>query len=141
MPDNRRFPIQDGPSVPWSAMVPHEYQALKNHGQSLEKLASRGGLGSFEAWAVVNGWVLKYGGDGPGNEGLAQWRQWAQRANESHAELTRLRAIEKAVNAHLEAMGPCDEIEALGLDPADDHHCGQPDCTYCELNRIASAPG
>ncbi len=43
-------------SVPWSMLAPHEPQALKNHcGQSLEKLASRGGLSPLEIYAVMNG--------------------------------------------------------------------------------------
>jgi len=57
-----RFPIQGTAekgraprgSIPWSLIAPHEKQALKNHdGQSLEKLASRGGLSWREALAVL----------------------------------------------------------------------------------------
>jgi hypothetical protein len=51
----RRFPIQDGPSVPWSLVVPYEGQAFTNHDQSLERLAQRGGLGVGELWCVVHG--------------------------------------------------------------------------------------
>jgi hypothetical protein len=41
-------------TVPWSALAAHEDQARKNHGgQSLETLASRGGLGPDEACAVL----------------------------------------------------------------------------------------
>jgi hypothetical protein len=36
-------------------MVPHEAQAYANHGQSLERLAQRGGLSPAEALAVVEG--------------------------------------------------------------------------------------
>ncbi len=50
----RRFPIVGGPSVPWHVMAPHEAQAQKNHGQSLEQLAVRGGLSPAEAWCVVH---------------------------------------------------------------------------------------
>lgn len=49
----RRFPIQDGPSIPWRAIAPHERQALRNHDQSLETLARRGGLSPCEAVAVL----------------------------------------------------------------------------------------
>ena len=52
---NERFPIQDGPSVPWAFMAPHEAQARKNHGQTLEGLAKRGGLGCAEAWVIIHG--------------------------------------------------------------------------------------
>ncbi len=30
--------------IPWDILVPHEKQALRNHGQTLELLAKRGGL-------------------------------------------------------------------------------------------------
>jgi len=50
-------------NVPWRLLAPHEQQALRNHDQSLEKLASRGGLGPSEMVAVIEGrglsWVLK----------------------------------------------------------------------------------
>lgn len=42
------------PSVPWRLVEPHEDQALKNHnGQSLARLAERGGLGPDELVAVL----------------------------------------------------------------------------------------
>ena len=39
--------------IPWSLIAPHESQARANHGQTLERLAERGGLGSCEAVAVL----------------------------------------------------------------------------------------
>jgi hypothetical protein len=40
--------------VPWELLEPHEEWALRNHGrQSLETLASRGGLGPCEMVAVL----------------------------------------------------------------------------------------
>lgn len=30
--------------IPWEILIPHEEQALQNHGQTLERLAERGGL-------------------------------------------------------------------------------------------------
>lgn len=51
----RRFPIQGGPSIPWCVIALHENQAMKNHsGQSLERLAERGGLSPSEAVAVLH---------------------------------------------------------------------------------------
>ncbi|MCP3903125.1 MAG: hypothetical protein GY715_05760, partial [Planctomycetes bacterium] len=50
----RMFPIMDGPAVPWEAMEQHEGQAQQNHWQSLQELASRGGLDVLEAWCVVD---------------------------------------------------------------------------------------
>lgn len=51
----RRFPIMDDPrwTIPWDLIAPHEAQAQRNHSQSLERLAERGGLSSCEAMAVI----------------------------------------------------------------------------------------
>lgn len=40
---DKEFPIlkSNGATIPWESIAPHEAQALKNHGQSLERLASR----------------------------------------------------------------------------------------------------
>jgi hypothetical protein len=59
-----RFPIlldsrdrREHPSaakdVPWALLGPHEAQAEENHGQSLQRLATRGGLSPGEMVAVV----------------------------------------------------------------------------------------
>ena len=42
-------------AVPWAMIAQHEAQALKNHSQSLEQLAARGGLATFKALAVIEG--------------------------------------------------------------------------------------
>ncbi len=49
------FPILRRPDfrLPWALIAPHEAQALNNHGQTLEKLAHRGGLSFEEAAAVM----------------------------------------------------------------------------------------
>lgn len=39
--------------IPWAVIAPHEGQALKNHQQTLERLAQRGGLDPAEAVAVL----------------------------------------------------------------------------------------
>lgn len=39
--------------VPWSLIAPHERQAQKNHDQTLERLAERGGLDPSEMVAVI----------------------------------------------------------------------------------------
>jgi hypothetical protein len=41
------------PDVPWRFIEPHEAQALRNHDQTLERLAERGGLCPSEMLAVV----------------------------------------------------------------------------------------
>lgn len=51
----RRFPIMGGPSIPWRMILPHEAQAQANHsGQTLERLAERGGLSPEETLAVLD---------------------------------------------------------------------------------------
>lgn len=40
-------------TVPWSTVEPHAGQAYRNHGQTLERLATRGGLGWSELLAVL----------------------------------------------------------------------------------------
>ncbi len=51
--DTERHP--DCPrAVPWEWLSPHEEQALKNHGQTLERLAARGGLDPLEMVCVLN---------------------------------------------------------------------------------------
>ena len=55
----KTFPIMIKPYssekyyIPWDLISPHEAQALENHGQSLEKLADRGGLSWDEAYDVL----------------------------------------------------------------------------------------
>lgn len=50
--DYRRF--ADCPKyIPWEYVEPHEWQAQKNHGQSLQRLAERGGLDPIELVAVL----------------------------------------------------------------------------------------
>jgi len=41
--------------IPWAMIAPHEAQAQSNHGQSLERLASRGGLAAAEALDIIEG--------------------------------------------------------------------------------------
>ena len=40
--------------VPWSILEEHEKQALINHGQTLAKLAERGGLSLVEMACILN---------------------------------------------------------------------------------------
>jgi len=53
-----RFPILNSPkgqpsSVPWEIVEPHRKRAEKNHYQTLERLAERGGLSWAELVAVM----------------------------------------------------------------------------------------
>jgi hypothetical protein len=56
--------------VPWSLLAPHEAQALRNHDQTLARLAARGGLGPDEMWCVVNG---KHWREAPKMEDAIAW--------------------------------------------------------------------
>lgn len=41
--------------IPFAMIAPYEAQAQKNHGQSLERLAQRGGLATCEAIDIIEG--------------------------------------------------------------------------------------
>ena len=41
--------------VPFAMLVPHSDQAMSNHGQTLERLAQRGGLGASECIDIIEG--------------------------------------------------------------------------------------
>lgn len=52
------MPIMGGTllsEVPFEFIAQHEKQAQRNHGQSLERLAQRGGLAASEALDIVEG--------------------------------------------------------------------------------------
>ena len=50
--------------IPMAILRPHEQQAVKNHGQTLEQLRQRGGISCEEALGIVQGWnPLKVVGD------------------------------------------------------------------------------
>lgn len=42
-------------AIPWDVLAPHEFQALNNHDQTLQRLAERGGLSPEEALAIIEG--------------------------------------------------------------------------------------
>lgn len=41
-------------AIPWAMIGPHERQAVRNHSQTLKRLAERGGLSPGEAIAVLD---------------------------------------------------------------------------------------
>lgn len=78
-----QFPIQRGDearrlnlpiprSIPWLFIVPHEAQALRNHGQSIQRLAERGGTSVKETLAIVRG--LKW----QEVTHLSEWKAWEE---------------------------------------------------------------
>lgn len=53
-----KMPIMGSPllsEIPFAMIAPHEAQAMRNHGQTLDRLASRGGLAVAEAIAIIEG--------------------------------------------------------------------------------------
>lgn len=53
---HRQYPIigtKPKEYIPWAVLQCHEAQALRNHDQTLERLAERGGLDWFEAAAIL----------------------------------------------------------------------------------------
>lgn len=87
----KMFPIMRGPAVPWDVMAPHEHQAQRNHSQTLQRLAERGGLGTGEAWCVVNGLDLDFFDKAKWAEYEKKWCLFAERINLHFDELDRLR--------------------------------------------------
>jgi hypothetical protein len=59
MPNYIEWRIEKIKSIPWNTIKPHEKQAIKNHSQSLETLAERGGLDWIELYAVLTDRSLK----------------------------------------------------------------------------------
>jgi len=53
----REFPMQGGPSIPWSLaeQIYERYAAKQGRSQSLERLAERGGFGWAEVEYIWNG--------------------------------------------------------------------------------------
>lgn len=98
----RRFPIMRGPSVPWEVMRPHESMAQKNHSQTLQQLAERGGLAPGEAWCVVSG--IQYGIASKEQWQLwdAEWFKYAERVNLHYGNLAHLQATLAARELELE---------------------------------------
>lgn len=52
----KKFPIikSGGEYIPFEMMIEHEEQCYKNHGQSVERLASRGGTSYLETYYILN---------------------------------------------------------------------------------------
>lgn len=50
---SKKFPIMHSAMIPWEVLAPHEPQAITNHGQTLQRLAERGGLSWGEAAAIL----------------------------------------------------------------------------------------
>ncbi|RLC85428.1 MAG: hypothetical protein DRJ03_11630 [Chloroflexi bacterium] len=56
----KRFPILNGPSLPWAMVEPCANQVKKNHKQTLKRLAERGGLSPSEMVCALEGKLLSW---------------------------------------------------------------------------------
>lgn len=67
MNDEKMYPVMgisgETEYIPWNILAPHEARAIRNHGQTLEQLASRGGL----CWAEIVWIILDKRWGGPPN--------------------------------------------------------------------------
>jgi hypothetical protein len=96
MSNERQFPIisteeerQVGIplSVPFAWAVQFDQQARKNHsGQSIERLAQRGGLGIEELYAVVNGLTFASTMDELRGKPLEEVVKWLETQLEEYAK-------------------------------------------------------
>lgn len=106
MSDRKMFPIMDGgPSVPWEVLVPYEAQAVKNHSQSLQRLAERGGLEPGEAWCVISGMDPVRATAKDWADWTDEWRKFAERINLHYAELDATKKREFILRSVLEDLG------------------------------------
>jgi len=112
----RRFPIVDGPSLPWAMLLPHERQAKANHDQSLETLASRGGLACYEALAVLDDRKWKRMDEGAARAELSR-RLAAWEDNEERAAHARTRAELAAAKDLLAAVASGVDVYEYASDP------------------------
>jgi hypothetical protein len=94
----KMFPIQDGPSVPWEVMAPHDAQSKLNHGgQDIQRIAERGGFSCAEAWLVVQGLPNNRATTPEGemrtwyrDDCKRSWIQFAERVNLHYVELEQM---------------------------------------------------
>jgi hypothetical protein len=80
-------PKGEGAEFPIAFFEPHREQAHRNHGQSLERLAERGGLGWGEAIAITMGNDNHYTNVASNRKWLrAQFERWKREAGDAQGE-------------------------------------------------------
>lgn len=106
----RKFPCQGGPDVPYAVMAPHESMMQRNHSQTVERLSERGGLSPCEAWMVVNSITWS---PSPTTAQIAEyekkWRVFAERVNLHYEELERLRSAIESLKSERDAAFSADK--------------------------------
>lgn len=128
------FPILgSGYRLPWAFVAPHEGRARRNHGgQSLQRLAERGGLDWREMLAVIEDKPIL----GPGRpeadvqacrqavlDALAAWRR---EAHQLAAAMQALLAGPQAIVALIEGAGLDDRQARAAVRVLADHVAGAP---------------
>jgi hypothetical protein len=117
---DRMFPIMDGPSIPWWLIAPHEAQAKKNHDQTLERLAQRGGLSCYEAVHVLRDEHWRVGEDRISDD--AHWRAQLVAIRDADVMVQRdafaallARIATRLEDVHHECCGPVPCAQEPGL--------------------------
>lgn len=123
----RPFPIlHAGFSVPWWLIAPFEPQARHNHDQSLEHLASRGGLDPCEMLHVIHGLSMR-GGTSPWPNPTETLKAWVKTQSAF--------ASQELITAQMEEL----RIGRLALQAAvqeRDHVCGALTRATEEMQRV-----
>jgi hypothetical protein len=98
--ETRMFPIQNGPDIPWSIIAPFEKQAQRQHDQTLEQLALRGGLSVCEVISILEG-------DGD------YFGYWSNRSRKNDAaNVLKLQGIMKERSASSETQEERSDVES-----------------------------
>lgn len=97
----KRFPIMEGPSIPWAMILPHDRQAQCNHDQTLKRLASRGGLSCCEALAVLDDRRWKSMDEAEAHKQLSQRLEKWEGLEKELAEAKRLKRVSETANSSL----------------------------------------
>lgn len=110
------MPILQRPDyhLPWALIEPHAAQAMRNHGQTLERLAERGGLGFSEAYCVLNDLGLHtFKHDDSAQHNCRVWLDWAIGAHAAGSGLPPPLPVGVSV-AHGQPKTPSDADGAAG---------------------------
>ncbi len=122
-PEDRMFPLQDGPLIPWRIIAIHERQAKANHDQTLERLAERGGLSVREAYYVLRDEKWPWGESFIDRKTATDYIKQCVDADKQ-AEIDTLRAALAESEAKREELQKT--LEDLKHDMTDTFVCGSP---------------
>ena len=130
--EERRFPVLDaGFSVPWRLVAPFEAQAERNHNQTLQRLAERGGLDPVELWAVMHRMGWKDRSKLPSQEAAKEWalslvsiearaERLIRERDEAVAALRRLVGASAMLLGRFQRLHDSDVLREVNEQPTDD---------------------